>query len=445
MADVVTLASAEGTGLSKKLSTVLVETTISIRVGFGAIKLPSSDLKGSEYLSKVYAANGVKSNDSIQIYEAQGIDPESGKVVTLSPAWAKNKLTASAQEIQEAYSIGGKLYSQEDFPKVNQQIEQMIERSERLLETLLLPVNWNAAEATYQEKVSNIFAALAQESALERDRLITADPLCADEAHRAHEERLEGYDRKRCRMLNKFPTPEEFRKKFKVSNSEPIVRGSVIGAVSQSADAVKHLAEIETAQGDLAFARAVSEARNRALEDFKQATQERIETLHDEFSEHILNALKSLDGLGAKEISNKAKNALDFQLTRCEAILNLLAGLSQFEPDLTKPQTDSQTAIEAMAGIQDLTSKLRQGFEDSSNSREQCQAQLQAFRRSLAQTINVIHQGEGTQALAEWCLLDQGEAPIVASAAPAQEVLIDTQTSNPTPAATPSSAVELLI
>ncbi len=173
--------------LMEALSTVLVKCAISIRVGYGSTKLPSSDLKGSDYLASVYAKNNIKSNDNLAIYEVPGIDPETGEEVTLSPAWAKNKLSAMAQEVQQAYSTGGDLYPQAVFPKVNAQVVLMQERCELLLETLLDPDNWDRAESRYRKAIHEVFDALEVESNRELERQLVADPLCLDMATKAHE------------------------------------------------------------------------------------------------------------------------------------------------------------------------------------------------------------------------------------------------------------------
>ncbi len=414
--------------LMEALSTVLVKCAISIRVGYGSTKLPSSDLKGSDYLASVYAKNNIKSNDNLAIYEVPGIDPETGEEVTLSPAWAKNKLSAMAQEVQQAYSTGGDLYPQAVFPKVNAQVVLMQERCELLLETLLDPDNWDRAESRYRKAIHEVFDALEVESNRELERQLVADPLCLDMATKAHELRLSRYEMSRQKMLKKFPSQDEFRRKFRVTNSEPEIKESVLNQISQNAEAVEQLAKSQAAKNDLAFVAAVQESRQRALEDFSILAKERTEELFDEFFGHIQAVLSTLDRVGKREVSDRSKLIMSQHLQRTEAVLHLIAGLSQYEADLTQENsTDESLAV--LSAITQVTKDLQDFAIEKTEARDALKERLRALRASLAQNIQQVSAGEAATSLAEWCLLD-GEisaqpvqtSPVVSSGVVLDEV-----------------------
>jgi hypothetical protein len=392
------------------LSTTLVKIQISIRVGYGSTKLPSSDLKGSDYLTEVYSRNGVRSNDTLTIYEVPGIDPETQEEVMLSPSWAKNKLTAMAQEVQEAYSTGGDLYPQEFFVKVNEQIRLMQERCQVLLETLLEPGNWDRAEMRYKAAIHDVFNALESESQRELDRQLVADPLCSDIATKAHELRLSRYEMSRNKMLRKFPTQEEFTRKFRVTNSEPEIKESIMNAIAQNAEAVETLAKTQAAKNDLQFVQAVQESRRRALEDFQLLAKERTEELYNEFFGHIQSVLSTLDRVDKKEVSDRTKLIMSQHVQRTEAVLHLIAGLSQYETDLTQEDSTSES-LAALSAIAQVTKDLQDVAAEANESRETLKERLRAFRLSLGQNVQQVSSAESAAGLAEWCLLDAADAP----------------------------------
>lgn len=436
--------SGQAGDIATLLSTVLVKVQISIRVGYGSTKLPSSDLKGSDYLTAVYARNGIRSNDSLAIYEVQGVDPEAGEEVTLSPAWARNKLSAMAQAVQEAYSAGGDLYPQQEFPKVNEQIRLMQERCELLLETLLDPDNWDRAETRYRNAIREVFDALEAESVRELNRQVIADPLCHETALKAHELRLSRYEMSRAKMLKKFPSQDEFKRKFRVTNSEPEIKESVLNQIAQNVEAVEQLAKTQAAKNDLAFVAAVQESRQRALEDFQLQAKERTEELFDEFFGHIQTVLTTIDRVGKREVSDRSKLIMSQHLQRTEAILYLVAGLSQYESDLTQ-EDESAESLAALSAITQVTQNLQEFAIEKTKDRETLKDKLRAFRLSLAQNLPQVSTGESASNLAEWCLLEAAptDKPAPAAQASVAEFFLSEESATPIPA--PVFGAEILI
>jgi len=427
------LTGSSSDRLLKDLKMGIIQMTVSVQTGYGSVKLPSSDLKGSKALSECFAANGVSSTDTIKIIEAPGIDPETGKETILSPAWARNKLTAAVQELQEAYSSGGDLYPADLFPKVNQEIKKIIDRSIVLMEAITQPEVWAAAEENFFTKINNIFDALELESAMERDRIIDTAYSSSDTAEADHLKRLERYDMKRSSMLKKFPSVEDFIKKFRVSNSEPSFKGSLMDKISESGVAIQEIAEVQEAQQSFEFQISVQEARTRAIEDFQLAVKERTEALTGEFFQHIEAVLAGLDKATDRELSDRAKNLLNDHIQRTGAILQLLNGLSQFEPDLTieaKSEQDAN-ALEVLRSIGEVTAFLKESV-DKGGDKNKLGDRLKAFRESLREDLLKIEAGKGSEALAEWCLYDDVSTPVSGSShsRAVVEVAID-----PTPAA----------
>ncbi len=96
-------------------------------------------------------------------------------------------------------------------------------------------------------------------------------------------------------------------------------------------------------------------------------------------------------------------------LQRTEAVLHLIAGLSQYEADLTQ-ENSTDESLAALSAITQVTKDLQDFAIEKIEARDALKERLRAFRASLAQNIQQVSAGEAATSLAEWCLLD-GEIP----------------------------------
>lgn len=363
--EVITLNSANVTKLTQNFGKSNYAVRISIYGGFGTLTLKSEDFKNSE-VAQTLRANGVKSKDSMPVYEytlAPGEESPFEEVraeSVVSVGWAKNQLINMLQQLQERYLYfvdeeTGWLCSEDDLPAVNAGIQAMRERRERLHEILqhYLPM----AETLFMQRITNVLTAANKLSDLDL-------------------------------YVNKFPSPESLDAKFRVRHSSPIRIPSLVEQLASNSQALQALAEQTSAESSLSSALALQQMQQSGLEQLREAQQQAANALRDELYQLVADSLTEMEELGEQSCGIKIQNRLERQAHRIEAITNMIAGLEGAD----------------LADVSETVNSLRQGFASPSTSRQVLQSRIAAFRQKLRNEVQLETEGQGHKALAAWLM-----------------------------------------
>lgn len=291
--------------------------SVSIRVGFGTISLKSDSLK-SEAIAQALKANGVKSKDTLPIFEVL----KNGKKFSLTQAGTA--LSTMLDRLQSRYMIcsGSKRWwfvAEGDMDAVKAGIEEMEQERLRLLEEL--QQMYDDARSLFRERLTNI--------------LTTA--LRVDE--------FEAYARK-------FPAWKEIETEFRIEVDGPVKIPALSDLAKQEPDMQRWMKNVrEQMQRDLP--KLIDDACGTSAEFLSKLEQVDLANLNHAGAEKLAKGQERLESL------------LRLHDSICEGLSDADAPVRSLISLVLKTADYSKTLMTAPNLLEQYLLKLRQTLKDS--------------------------------------------------------------------------------